>query len=119
MIHRSFSRPVAEAYYRPFARAAKAAIDIPVILVGGVRSTQTMDEIVRSGDADFLAMARPFVREPDLPNQIAQGRRGSVDCVSCNICFLHEGIDPLKCWRTPAGIADHIYKHYLKNAIGL
>jgi 2,4-dienoyl-CoA reductase-like NADH-dependent reductase (Old Yellow Enzyme family) len=117
MLYRSFSPPVAEAYYRPFARAAKAVIDIPVILVGGLRSTQTMDEIVRSGDADFLAMARPFVREPDLPNQIAKGRRGSVDCVSCNICFLHEGIDPLKCWRTPAGIADHVYKHYLRNVI--
>jgi 2,4-dienoyl-CoA reductase-like NADH-dependent reductase (Old Yellow Enzyme family) len=117
MIHRSFSRPIAEAYYRSFARAAKAAIDIPVILVGGIRSTQTMDEILRSGDADFLAMARPFVREPDLVNQIAEGRRGPVDCVSCNICFLHEGLDPLKCWRTPSAIAEHFYKHYIKNAI--
>jgi 2,4-dienoyl-CoA reductase-like NADH-dependent reductase (Old Yellow Enzyme family) len=117
MLHRSLARPVAEAYYRPFARAAKAAIDIPVILVGGLRSTQTMDEIVRSGDADFVAMARPFVREPDLANQIAQGRRGAVDCVSCNICFLHEGIDPLRCWRTPGGMLVHVYKHYLKKAI--
>lgn len=117
MIHRSFSRPVAEAYYRPFARAAKAAIDIPVILVGGLRSTQMMDDIVRSGDADFLAMARPFVREPDLVNKIARGRRGPVNCVSCNICFLHEGIDPLQCWRTPSAIMEHVYKHYLKSAI--
>ena len=74
-----------------------------------------MDDIVRSGDADFLAMARPFVREPDLVNKIAHGRRGPVGCVSCNICFLHKGIDPLRCWRTPAGILAHIYKHYLKS----
>ena len=73
MLHRSFSPPVAEAYYRPFARAAKTAVDIPVILVGGLRSTQMMDDIVWSGDADFLAMARPFVREPDLVNKIAHG----------------------------------------------
>ena len=117
MLHRSFSRPVAEAYYRPFARAAKAAVDIPVILVGGVRSTEVMDEILRSGDADFLAMARPFVREPDLVNKIIQGRRGSVDCVSCNICFLHEGIDPLQCWRTPSAILAHIYRYHLKRAL--
>jgi 2,4-dienoyl-CoA reductase-like NADH-dependent reductase (Old Yellow Enzyme family) len=117
MLHRSFSRPVAEAYYRPFARAAKAAVDIPVILVGGVRSTQVMDEILRSGDADFLAMARPFVREPDLVNKIIQGRRGSVDCVSCNICFLHEGIDPLQCWRTPSAMLAHIYRYHLKRAL--
>jgi 2,4-dienoyl-CoA reductase-like NADH-dependent reductase (Old Yellow Enzyme family) len=116
MLHRTFSAPVAEAYYRPFARAAKSAIDIPVILIGGLRSTRVMDDVVRSGDADFLAMARPFVREPDLANKIAGGRRGSVDCVSCNICFLHEGIDPLQCWRTPSAMLAHIYKHYLKSA---
>lgn len=117
MLHRSFSRPVPEAYYRPFARAAKAAVDIPVILVGGLRSTQMMDEIVRSRDADFLAMARPFVREPDLVNKIAAGRRGPVACVSCNICFLHEGIDPLRCWRTPTAMPSHIYRHYLRDKI--
>ena len=116
MLHRTFSAPVAEAYYRPFARAAKSAIDIPVILIGGLRSTRVMDDVVRSGDADFLAMARPFVREPDLANKIARGRRGPVDCVSCNICFLHEGIDPLQCWRTPSAMLAHIYKHYLKSA---
>jgi 2,4-dienoyl-CoA reductase-like NADH-dependent reductase (Old Yellow Enzyme family) len=116
MLHRTFSAPVAEAYYRPFARAAKAAIDIPVILIGGLRSTHVMDDVIRSGDADFLAMARPFVREPDLANKIAGGRRGPVDCVSCNICFLHEGIDPLQCWRTPSAMLAHIYKHYLKSA---
>jgi 2,4-dienoyl-CoA reductase-like NADH-dependent reductase (Old Yellow Enzyme family) len=117
MLHRTFSAPVAEAYYRPFARAAKSAIDIPVVLVGGVRSTEVMDQIVRSGDADFLAMARPFVREPDLVNKIATGRRGPVDCVSCNICFLHEGIDPLQCWRTPSAMLAHIYKYYVKYVI--
>jgi 2,4-dienoyl-CoA reductase-like NADH-dependent reductase (Old Yellow Enzyme family) len=119
MLHRTFSRSVAEAYYRPFARAAKAAVDIPVILVGGLRSTQVMDEILRAGDADFLAMARPFVREPDLVNKIAQGRRGSVACVSCNICFLHEGIDPLRCWRTPSLLLEHAYKSYVERSIGV
>jgi 2,4-dienoyl-CoA reductase-like NADH-dependent reductase (Old Yellow Enzyme family) len=118
MLHRAFSAPVPEAYYRPFARAAKSAVDIPIILVGGLRSTQAMDDVVSSGDADFLAMARPFVREPDLPNKITGGRRGPVDCVSCNICFLHEGIDPLQCWRTPSAMLAHIYKHYLKSANG-
>jgi 2,4-dienoyl-CoA reductase-like NADH-dependent reductase (Old Yellow Enzyme family) len=118
MLHRTFSRPVAEAYYRPFARAAKASVDIPVILVGGVRSTEVMDDVISSGDADFLAMARPFVREPDLVNKFAQGRRGPVNCVSCNICFLHEGIDPLRCWRTPLGILQHINGHYLKGLFG-
>jgi 2,4-dienoyl-CoA reductase-like NADH-dependent reductase (Old Yellow Enzyme family) len=118
MLHRGFSRPVPEAYYRPFARAVKAAVDIPVILVGGLRSTEVMNDVISSGDADFLALARPFVREPDLVNKIVQGRRDPVDCVSCNICFLHEGLDPLRCWRTPLAMIQHVYWHYLRDLLG-
>ncbi len=88
-----------QAYYLPLAHAIKARVGIPVILVGGVRSTDRMAEILDSGAADFLSLARPLVREPDLPNQIAAGRRGMVDCVSCNICLMHDGYDALKCWR--------------------
>ena len=46
-----------EAYYRHFARAVKEAVDIPVILVGGIRTTRTMTDVINSGDADFLAMS--------------------------------------------------------------
>jgi 2,4-dienoyl-CoA reductase-like NADH-dependent reductase (Old Yellow Enzyme family) len=109
-----FNRFVPEAYYRPFAKAAKAKLSLPLILVGGLRSTEVMDEIIRSGDADFLALARPFVREPDLINQFIAGRRGAVSCVSCNLCFKHEGIDALRCWRTPMGIVEHLMKFYVK-----
>jgi 2,4-dienoyl-CoA reductase-like NADH-dependent reductase (Old Yellow Enzyme family) len=109
-----FTRFVPEAYYRSFAKAAKAKLTLPLILVGGLRSTEVMDDIIRSGDADFLALARPFVREPDLVKQIIAGRRGPVSCVSCNLCFKHEGLDALRCWRTPAGILEHVIKFYVK-----
>jgi 2,4-dienoyl-CoA reductase-like NADH-dependent reductase (Old Yellow Enzyme family) len=65
-----------EAYYLPFAKAVKAALDIPVILVGGIRSTGQMTRALRTGDADFLAAARPFIREPDFPQSLKNGRQG-------------------------------------------
>lgn len=95
-------RPAPEAYYRPFAAAIKKVSDVPIILVGGMRTTQKMADVLNSGDADFLSMARPFVREPDLPNKLKAGRGGVVDCVSCNICLEHDGYDALKCWRKDA-----------------
>lgn len=97
-----WQRPAEEAYYRSFAAAIKKVSDVPIILVGGIRTTQKMTEILNSGDADFLSMARPFVREPDLPNKLMAGRDGVVDCVSCNICLEHDGYDALKCWRKDA-----------------
>ena len=105
-----------EAYYRRFAQAAKKATGIPVILVGGIRSTGVMTEILRADDADFFAMARPFVREPDFPNALRAGRRGAVDCVSCNICLMHDGFDPLQCWRKSAtDLAFHAYCRFWRD----
>lgn len=114
--HRIFSAPGPEAYYRPFAKAVKAKVDIPVILVGGLRTTDTMADVIRSGDADFVAMARPLLREPDLAMQFAAGRRGLVDCVSCNICLAHEGKDGLRCWRkTWSDLAFHAYCRFWRD----
>jgi hypothetical protein len=60
-----------------------------------------MEQVLAAGDADFIAMARPFIREPDLVSQIQAGRTGRVDCTSCNLCLRHEGHHSLRCWRTP------------------
>jgi 2,4-dienoyl-CoA reductase-like NADH-dependent reductase (Old Yellow Enzyme family) len=101
LLHRIWGSPRDEAYFRPSARALKRAVDTKVILVGGIRSTAMMRDALASGDADFVAMARPLIREPDLPAQIQAGREGLVDCTSCNLCLIHEGHHPLQCWRTP------------------
>ena len=106
----------AEAYYLPFARAVKEALDIPVILVGGIRSTEQMARILGAGDADFLAAARPFIREPDFPRSLKAGRQGLLDCVSCNICLEHDGTDALRCWRKdPRDLAVHAYRHFWRD----
>ena len=73
LLHRIFSQGTPEAYYRNFARSVKKHTDLPVILVGGIRRTETMNDLIESGDADFIAMARPFIREPDLPKQLSEG----------------------------------------------
>ena len=115
-LSRLWTAPAGEAYYRPFARAIKQAANIPVILVGGLRSTGTMAEVLNSGDADFLAFARPFIREPDFPRQLRAGRRGMLDCVSCNICLAHDGLDPLQCWRRNASdLAYHAYCRFWRD----
>ena len=98
--HRLFYPAAAEAYFLPAARAARRRLKrVPLILVGGIRTTETIGRILAEGAADFISMARPFIREPDLPNRIIAGKRGLVDCVSCNVCMEHEGHDPLQCRR--------------------
>jgi 2,4-dienoyl-CoA reductase-like NADH-dependent reductase (Old Yellow Enzyme family) len=101
LLHRLHKGPAPEAYFVPWAQRLRAAVDTRIIAVGGMRRTQTMAHVLEAGDADFVAMARPLIREPDLVAQIAAGRTGRVDCTSCNICLMHEDHHTLRCWRTP------------------
>ncbi|MGH2937172.1 MAG: NADH:flavin oxidoreductase [Solirubrobacterales bacterium] len=101
LVHRLLAQPGPEAYFDDWARCLRQAVDTKVILVGGLRTTRTMEAVIASGDADFVAMARPFIREPNLVSQIAAGRTGRVDCTSCNLCLRHEGHHSLRCWRMP------------------
>jgi 2,4-dienoyl-CoA reductase-like NADH-dependent reductase (Old Yellow Enzyme family) len=101
LVHRLLSEPRPEAYFRPWAQALRAQVGTTIILTGGMRTTETMREVLESADADFIGLARPLIREPDLVSQIREGREGLVDCTSCNLCLIHEGHHPLQCWRTP------------------
>jgi 2,4-dienoyl-CoA reductase-like NADH-dependent reductase (Old Yellow Enzyme family) len=118
LYHRLLSKPVPEAYFLPYARAVKKKVQIPIILVGGLRSTMRMVQVLADGDADFVAMSRPFVREPDLVQLIQQGQRKITACTSCNLCLLHSGLDPLQCWRQSwRTLFNHIWSYYVRNFI--
>ncbi|HEY6006158.1 MAG TPA: NADH:flavin oxidoreductase [Anaeromyxobacter sp.] len=76
-----------EGYFRSFAKAVKQRVAVPVISVGGWRSPQEIDRVLASGDADFVAMSRPFIREPDLVRRWRGGDDRRATCNSCNRCL--------------------------------
>ena len=100
LFHRVLAAPAEEAYFRPWAHALRDEVDTTVVLAGGMRRAETMAAVIESGDADFVALARPFIREPDLVPRLAAGQRQAA-CVSCNLCLRHEGRHSLRCWRVP------------------
>src|SRR5512143_399793 len=93
--------PFREAYLLPYAAKLRQTLSIPLILAGGIRSPASAEQIIESGVADFVAMARPLVREPDLPNKWLRGDRQPAQCVSCNRCLgeVEQG-NKLKCYYT-------------------
>ena len=84
-------KPTEEAYFVSTATAIKAKVNLPVILVGGLRSLAVMETVISEGRADMISMSRPFIREPNLINQLASGQ-GKATCISCNGCFNPSGI---------------------------
>ena len=101
LFHRLHRSEEPEAYFLPFAKRLRGQVDAKLVLVGGMRRPETMARILDNGDADFISMARPFIREPDLVRKLEAGRTGVVACVSCNMCLMHEDVHGLRCWRTP------------------
>ena len=76
-----------EAYFREEARSFKENLDVPLILVGGIRSYGIAERLIREGYADYISMSRPFIREPDLVARWKSGDRERARCVSDNLCL--------------------------------
>jgi len=87
-----------QAYFRERAATVKRTVTVPVIAVGGIRSLAMSQRVVDSGDADLIAMCRPFIRESNLVNHWQRGEGGPARCISCNLCFGIVGNgEPLEC----------------------
>ncbi|MFQ6067771.1 MAG: NADH:flavin oxidoreductase [bacterium] len=90
--------PEDEAYFLPYARRIKKVIgETPLILVGGIRSLEVAEGILRNGEADFVSMSRPLIREPDLPKKWLKNLSNKADCISCNRCFWEMRDKGLRC----------------------
>jgi 2,4-dienoyl-CoA reductase-like NADH-dependent reductase (Old Yellow Enzyme family) len=64
--------PVGPGYQVPFAERIRKESDIPTCAVGLITESKQADEIVSSGRADAVMMAREFLRNPRWPLQAAK-----------------------------------------------
>ena len=81
-----------EAYFKDYAKMIKEAVDVPVILVGGLRSKAVMEQVLTKGYADMVSLSRPFIREPDLVVKFRDKGVDRAQCISCNECFNENGV---------------------------
>lgn len=76
-----------EVYYREAARLCKKQLTIPLILVGGIRSYEAAEDLVRNGAVDYISLSRPLICEPGLAKRWRLEDHRRADCISCNGCF--------------------------------
>lgn len=70
------------AAIRPHIRQSKVAT------VGALSDPDYLEEIIASGQADIVEMARGLIADPDLPNKARTGREADINrCVRCYHCF--------------------------------
>lgn len=78
--------PFEEAYFLPYARQVRAAVSMPLVLLGGITKRETVASAIDEGFA-FVAMGRTLLREPDLLNRWRDGATATSLCVHCNKCM--------------------------------
>ena len=78
--------PFEEAYFLPKARKFLEALDMPLILLGGINRLDTVQSALAEGFA-FVAMARALLRQPDLPDRWQVGNATEGNCIHCNRCM--------------------------------
>jgi len=80
---------VPRAAWRFAAARIKKAVNIPVIVSNRINTPALAEEILASGDADMVSMARPFLADAHFVNKAAQGRADEIaPCIACNQACL-------------------------------
>ncbi len=70
------------------AEEIKKHVNIPVATIGGLSDPEQMEEIIASGKADIVYMARQLLADPFLPRKVAENRDEEiVKCLRCFTCM--------------------------------
>ena len=80
------SYPFEEAYFLPYARQFRAALSMPLVLLGGINRLETVRQALAEG-FPFVAMGRALLREPDLLTRWQRGDTREALCIHCNKCM--------------------------------
>ncbi len=68
----------------PFADWVNSYAKVPVIAVRKIRSPELADKILREGKADFIAIGRTLLADPDWPKKAQKGRAKEIrSCIAC------------------------------------
>ena len=70
-------------------QASKLAdiVKVPVVLVGGLRDIDTMEDIINKTQIEYLSIARPLICEPDIVKKWKKGEKKKSICLNCNNCL--------------------------------
>lgn len=80
------------------AEAVKKALKhTPVVTVGALGNPELMESILAQGKADMVALGRPLLADPDLPNKLKAGREEDIfPCLRCMACISESFVPYVK-----------------------
>jgi len=81
--------PVPRGAFRFAVARLKKAVTIPVVISNRINTPELAEEMIASGDADMVSMARPLLADPFFANKAAAGLPQTINtCIACNQACL-------------------------------
>ncbi len=80
-------------------------VHTPVIATGKINTPELAEDVLQSGRADLIGMARPLLADPDWPRKVQTGRFDRViRCCYANVCKAKdERFQTVSCFLWPKG----------------
>jgi len=88
--------PFSPMFFLEGARRIRAAVRIPVVYIGGVRSLADLEQAAGEG-FEFFQLGRATIRDPDFPRKLSSGELTASDCDQCNRCIAAMDAGGLHC----------------------
>lgn len=88
--------PFEEAFFLEDARALVRALDIPVVLLGGITSRDNVARAMADG-FEFLALGRALIADPHLVAEMRDGTKDRTRCDRCNQCMVEMDRGGVRC----------------------
>ena len=85
---------VPRAAFAPVTKRLREEVEVPVVASNRIHDPQVAEQVLSSGQADLISMARPLLADPHLPAKLAEGRANQVvACISCNQACLDKAFE--------------------------
>jgi len=88
--------PFEEMFFLGEARAVRAAVRMPLVLLGGIVSRDNVERAMAEG-FDFVALGRALIANPDLVHTMTARTRLRSRCNHCNICVAEMDRSGVRC----------------------
>lgn len=80
-----------------YAAAIKKAVKTPVAVVGGLDEPELMEQVLKDGKADIIAVGRSIIADAKMPNKLLNGEYDDITpCIRCNNCISESFVPYVK-----------------------
>ena len=91
--HRWLNEVVRNPIYADIGIKLAEKVKIPIMVIGGARNVDELNEILNKSKIQYFGIARPLICEYDLIKKWKEGKTKKAKCVSCNSClYKHFGV---------------------------